>query len=211
MPRAGALHRICAVRYRLDLTHEHLRIQADQTHAHMKIAVFGKPGGGKSTLSRQIAAATKLPLHQLDLVQYQRGGIKVSDDEFIRRHAEIMAQEHWVVDGFGNPQAFAAMLHTADALVYVERFLLTHYWWVTKRSLKSPFSKPLGWPEGSPLLSSTISSYRFLRRSPQFWNSALKARLLALRPAKRVYVVRKQSDVAALLAELGAWSPNGEA
>jgi adenylate kinase family enzyme len=177
----------------------------------MKIAVFGKPGGGKSTLSRQIAAATKLPLHQLDLVQYQRGGSKVPDEEFLRRHAEILAQEQWVVDGFGNPQAFAAMLHAADLLVYVERFSLIHYWWVTKRLLTSPFSKPLGWPEGSPILSSTISSYRFLRRSSEFWNAALMDKLLALRPGKRVYVVRKQSDVRALLAELGSWKSNGEA
>jgi adenylate kinase family enzyme len=176
----------------------------------MKIAVFGKPGGGKSTLSLQIAAATKLPLHQLDLVQYERGGSKVPDVEFLRTHAEIIAQEQWVMDGFGNPQAFAAMLHAADVLVYVERFALIHYWWVTKRLLKSPFSKPLGWPEDSPMLSSTFSSYRFLRRSPRFWNPALKAKLLALRPGKRVYVVRKQSDVKALLAELRTWRSNSE-
>lgn len=182
-----------------------IRASARPTRLRMKIAVFGKPGGGKSTLSLQIAAATKLPLHQLDLVQYQPGGGRVPDEEFLRLHAEIMAQEQWVVDGFGNPQAFAALLRAADVLVYVERFSLTHYWWVTKRLLKSPLSKPLGWPEGSPMLSSTISSYRFLRRSPGFWNSALKAKLLALRPGKRVYVVRKQSDVAALLAELGSW------
>ena len=177
----------------------------------MKIHVFGKPGGGKSTLSQQIAAAANLPLHQLDLVQYQRGGSKVPDAEFLRRHADIMAQARWVIDGFGNPQAFGAMLHAADVLVYVERSSLTHYWWVTKRLLKSPFSKPLGWPEGSPILSSTISSYRVLRQSPKFWNPALKARLVALRPGKRVYVVRRQSDVAVLLAELGSWRTECEA
>lgn len=188
-----------------------LHTHADPTHSRMKIAVFGKPGGGKSTLSLQISAATKLQLYQLDLVQYQRGGTKVPDDEFLRRHAEIMAQEQWVVDGFGNPQAFAAMLHTADVLVYVERFSLIHYWWITKRLLKSPFSKPLGWPEGSPLLSSTISSYRFLKRSPGFWNSALMAKPLALRSEKRVYVVRKQSDVRAMLEELRSRRSNGEA
>ena len=175
----------------------------------MKIAVFGKPGGGKSTLSRQIAAAANLPLHQLDLVQYQRGGSKVPDAEFLRRHAEILAQERWVVDGFGNPTAFEAMLQAADVLVYVERSIWTHYWWVTKRLLKSPFSRPLGWPEGSPLLSSTISSYRFLRRSPEFWTSTLKARLVALRPGKRVYVVRRRSDVAVVLADLGSWRAEG--
>lgn len=177
----------------------------------MKIAVFGKPGGGKSTLSQQIAAATSLPLYQLDLVQYRRGGDKVPDEEFLRLLAEILAKDRWVIDGFGNPRAFAAMLHAANVLVYVERFPLTHYWWVTKRLLKSPFSKPLGWPEGSPVLSSTISSYRFLRLSPKFWNSALKAKLLDLRPGKLVYFVRRQSDVATILAELGPWRERGAA
>ena len=171
----------------------------------MKIAVFGKPGGGKSTLSQQIAAATSLPLVQLDLVQYRRGGEKVPDEEFLRLHAEILALDKLVIDGFGNPSAFAAMVQAANVLVYVERFPLTHYWWVTKRFLKSPFSKPLGWPEGSPMLGSTISSYRFLRLSPKFWNAALKSKLLALQPAKRVYMIRRQSDIAKLLADLGSW------
>ena len=168
----------------------------------MRIAVFGKPGGGKSTLSQQIAAATRLPLHQLDLVQYERGGARVPDEQFARRHAEILASGHWVVDGFGNPHLFAAMLRAADVLVYVERSFLPHYWWVTKRLLKSPFSKPLGWPEVSPLLSSTITSYRMLMRSPMFWNAAMMATLLAMRAEKRVYVVRSQSDERAVLAEL---------
>lgn len=69
----------------------------------MKIAVFGKPGGGKSTLSQQIAIVTSLPLYQLDLVQYRRGGDKVPDEEFLRLHAEILARDRWVIDGFGNP------------------------------------------------------------------------------------------------------------
>jgi hypothetical protein len=52
------------------------------------------------------------------------------------------------------------------------------------------------------MLKSTISSYRFLRLSGRFWTPAFKARLLALRPGKRVYVIRRQSDVKSLLAEL---------
>lgn len=168
----------------------------------MKIAVFGKPGGGKSTLAGQIAAATGLPLHALDLVQYQPGGVPLPDDEFERLHARILAEPCWIIDGFGNRNAFEAMIDAASVLVYVERPAPIHYWWVTKRLLKSPFAKPLGWPEGSPMLRSTISSYRFLRRSPRFWNTAMKTRLLAMRPAKQVHVVRQASDARRLLAEL---------
>jgi adenylate kinase family enzyme len=168
----------------------------------MKVAVFGKPGGGKSTLSQKVAAAANLPLHQLDLIKFKAGGAKVSDEVFVRQHAEILAEQRWVVDGFGTPQAFEATLREADVLVYVERAPLVHYWWVTKRFLKSPFTKALGWPEGSPMLRATISSYRFLRLSPKFWTPELKAKLLALQPRKRVYVIRGRSDEAALLNEL---------
>ena len=176
----------------------------------MKIVVFGKPGGGKSTLAGQIATTANLPLQHLDLLQYEKGGAKVQDEEFLQRLTEALARERWVVDGFGTPQSFEAILRAADVLVYVERSTLTHYWWVTKRFLKSPFVQPLGWPEGSPMLKSTLSSYRFLRLSDRLWNTSFKAKLLALRPGKRVYVVRRQSDVSLLLIELEQHTPSGE-
>jgi len=169
----------------------------------LKVAVFGKPGGGKSILAQKIAIAAQLPLRQLDLIQYKKGGGRVPDEEFLARHAELLAQDRWVIDGFGTPQAFEAMLRAADVLVYVERSTPVHYWWVTKRLLKSPFADPIGWPEKSPMLASTLSSYRFLRLSPRFWTPAMRERLLAMRPAKRVFVIRRQSDVRSLLAELG--------
>jgi adenylate kinase family enzyme len=168
----------------------------------MKVAIFGKPGGGKSTLSQKVSVAANLPLHQLDLIRYKTGGAQVSDEVFMERHARILADERWVIDGFGNARSFEATLREADVLVYVERAPLIHYWWVTKRLILSPLTKPLGWPEGSPMLRSTISSYRFLTLSPKFWTPELKAGLLALQPLKRVYVIRRLSDESALLSDL---------
>jgi hypothetical protein len=168
----------------------------------MKVAVFGKPGGGKSTLSQQIASVTKLPLHQLDLIQFVGGGAKVSDEVFFKQHSEILANPRWVIDGFGTPRSFEELLRAADVLVYVERAAIVHYWWVTKRFILSPFIKPSGWPARSPMVRSTISSYRFLRLSYKFWTPGFKAKLLALRPGKRVYIVERQSDVRAILNEL---------
>ena len=50
----------------------------------MKVADFGRPSGGKSTMGVKIAVATKLPLYQLDLIQFKTGGVKVSlGEDFI--------------------------------------------------------------------------------------------------------------------------------
>ena len=52
------------------------------------------------------------------------------------------------------------------------------------------------------MLRSTISSYRFLRLSYKFWTPTFRAKLLAQKPGKRVYIVKRQSDVRAILNEL---------
>lgn len=195
----------------VDLLQQHgISGDGDLVAASMKVAVFGKPGGGKSTLSQRIAAAADLPLYQLDIIQFEKGGAQVPDDVLARVHAHILVQPRWVLDGFGTRQTFEAMLREASVLVYVERAWMVHYWWVTKRLLKSPLIKPLGWPEGSPILSSTFGCYRKLRLSPAFWNSDFKARLMAQRPLKRIYVIRHRSDELVLLNDLSALKAENE-
>jgi len=170
----------------------------------MKVAVFGKPGGGKSTLSGRIAQVAELPLHGLDLIQFASGGRRIADDAFLRRHAELIAGDRWVIDGLGPLSSFEERLRQADVLVYVDRPTITHYWWVTKRLLQSPFRHPLGWPPGSPMVRSTLSSYRFLWLSSRFWTPAFRERILLMRPDKRVYIVAREPDAETMLAELKA-------
>ena len=47
-----------------------------------KIAVFGKPGSGKSTLSKSLAFATGIPLYQLDSIVYKKNGDLVEREIF---------------------------------------------------------------------------------------------------------------------------------
>jgi hypothetical protein len=49
-----------------------------------------------------------------------------------------------VIDGVGTPRAFENMLRAADVLVYVHRARIVHYWWVTKKFIKSPVINELG-------------------------------------------------------------------
>lgn len=54
-----------------------------------KVAVFGNAGGGKSNLSKRLAAVTGLPLVALDLIKYKPGGGEVPDEEYKTAHNQL--------------------------------------------------------------------------------------------------------------------------
>ena len=124
--------------------------------------MFGNAGGGKSTLARRLAEVTGLPLYPLDLIQFQTGGGKVPHDEYLKKHADLISRAEWIIDGFGCVASAWARFSVADTLVYVDLSLFTHYRFVTKRFVKGLFVNPEGWPENSPMWSSTLDSYRVI-------------------------------------------------
>ena len=77
-------------------------------------------------------------------------------------HASLLRTERWIIDGFGCVASAWERFSAADTLIYVDLPLFTHYTWVTKRPIKGLFVTPEGWPENSPMWSSTLSSYRVL-------------------------------------------------
>jgi hypothetical protein len=74
-----------------------------------RVAVFGNAGGGKSTLARRLAAATRLPLHVIDEMQFRAGGVEVPQAEYLRNHAELLSRAEWIIDGRGCPRRIGAV------------------------------------------------------------------------------------------------------
>ena len=66
-----------------------------------KIAVFGKPANGKSTLSKELASATGIKLYALDSILYTPSGEEVSRKSYEDIHESIMASDEWIVEGLG--------------------------------------------------------------------------------------------------------------
>ncbi|GAB4209288.1 MAG: ATPase AAA [Coleofasciculaceae cyanobacterium] len=130
--------------------------------AMKKVAVFGNTGGGKSTLSKRLSQITGLPLYILDKIQYQPGGTEVPHEDYKRAHQQILVTDGWIIDGFGCMETLWLRLNEADSLVFVDLPLYVHFWWVTKRLITGYFKSPEGWPENSPILKSSINSYRVL-------------------------------------------------
>jgi len=164
-----------------------------------RVAIFGNAGGGKSTLARRLAAITGLPLYRLDTIQYRAGGGKIPHEEYLTTHADMLSRDEWIIDGFGCAASAWERFSKADTLVYIDLPLMTHHWWVTKRLIKSLFVSPEGWPENSPMWSSTIASYKVLwlchrQLTPRYRQLVGDAAAL-----KRVYHVKSRGEMNALL------------
>ncbi|MGF1566594.1 MAG: adenylate kinase [Nodosilinea sp.] len=169
-----------------------------------KVAVFGNAGGGKSTLSRQLAEITGLPLYILDKVQYRSGGIAVPAEDYKRSHQEILAADRWIIDGFGDVETLWLRLTEADSLVFVDLPLNVHFWWVTKRFMTGYFSSPAGWPENSPILKSSLNSYRALWRCHKLLTPRYREYVEQAQGTKRVYHLRSTEQITQFLDSMAA-------
>lgn len=167
-----------------------------------KVAVFGAPGAGKSTLSKQLAARRQLPLYALDMLYYKEGGGTVPPEDYASRHAEILAQDTWLMEGYGNNETLWPRFAAADTLVYVDLPFVVHAWWVAKRFFKGLFSTPEGWPKDSPMLRGTLASYRALWLCHKHLTPKYRAYVKEAAGSKRVFHLRSGADIAGFLTKL---------
>lgn len=160
-----------------------------------KIAVFGKPGSGKSTLSKSLASATGIQLHQLDSIVYKKNGDPVDRETYHEAHTNILTSDNWIMDGFGPIESFYERLEVADTLIYIDLPYFVSYWLVTKRLLKGLVVKPEGWPEGSSVLKGSLESYKVLKLCPKFWNYNFLQKLENISANKSLYVIKSVSEL----------------
>jgi len=164
-----------------------------------RVAVFGNAGAGKSTLARQLAALTGLPLHVIDMMQFKPGGKPVPHEDYLKAHAHLLDQDEWIIDGYGTTATAFERFAKADMLVYIDLPVVTHYWFVTKRFVKGLFVPPAGWPDNSPLWSSTKQSYKVIPLCHRQLTQKYRQFVADARATKRVHHLKSRADIAAFL------------
>ena len=169
-----------------------------------RVAIFGNAGGGKSTLARELASITWLPLHVVDEMQFRPGGSAVPREEYLAQHEDVLNRSEWIIDGFGCVESAWLRFEAADTLIYVDLPLWVHFAWVTKRLVKGLFKPPEGWPEGSPVFSSSMSSYRVLLPCHRSLTPKYRAYVAEAAGRKQVHHLRSKQEIANFLKSIGA-------
>ena len=164
-----------------------------------RVAVFGNAGGGKSTLARRLAELTRLPLYPIDMIQFEAGGRAVAHEAYLKIHGELIRRDEWIIDGFGCRASAWERFAAADTLIYVDLPLVTHWRWVTKRLLQGLFVNPEGWPDRSPIWSSTMSSYRVLWLCHRHLTPRYRQLVAAAAGSKRVHHLRTPTQIRSFL------------
>jgi adenylate kinase family enzyme len=167
-----------------------------------KVAVFGNAGGGKSTLSKRLSDITGLPLHVLDKIKYQSGGTEVPYEDYKHAHQQILVTDRWIIDGFGCMETVWLRLDEADSLVFVDLPLYVHFWWVTKRLILGHFKPPEGWPQKSPILKSSLSSYRVLWLCHKYLTPKYREYIEQAQSTKSVYHIRSTQQISQFLESI---------
>lgn len=130
-----------------------------------RVVVIGNGGGGKSTLASRLAQCTGLPWHEIDPLQYAPGWQVVPPGEVRRAVGHIIAQDRWILDGFGPWDTIEARCERADTLIFVDHPLWVHFWWAAERQIAAALGHDrLGGPDGCPLADRTRDMFETLWR-----------------------------------------------
>ena len=166
-----------------------------------RVMVIGNAGGGKSALCRAVSAAHGLPCFAVDDLQWKPNWVPTPAAEFRERHDALLAQERWLIDGYGPMASVEDRLRRCDTVIFVDHPFRIHLWWATKRQIKSLFfGRPDG-PEGCPMWRVTFRLYRMMWRLHRDLRPKLVEEIE--RHADRIRVVRLTSP-----AELNAFARN---
>jgi adenylate kinase family enzyme len=120
-----------------------------------RIAVIGNAGGGKTTMCRKLSQLLQIQVHHIDMIQWKPNWERTPLEEFHEVHEKILAQESWIIDGFGPMDAISKRFSLADTLILVDYPLAIHYWWSMKRQIKDIFIPRDDLPENCPMLPKT--------------------------------------------------------
>ena len=165
-----------------------------------RIVIIGNAGGGKSTMAKLLAVAKNLPLYRLDALQWNPGWIATPQEEFDRRHDDLLRHERWIIDGFASWASIKRRFDAADTIILVDHPLSVHYWWAIKRQFMCLFRPRPDFVAGCPMLPMTGKLLRMIWNIHRQLRPQLIELALRYRDEKFVYHIKSPRELSQFVA-----------
>jgi adenylate kinase family enzyme len=84
-----------------------------------RVLVIGSPGGGKTTLSRELGKLLDLPVYHLDKLFWKPGWALSDDESFRALQRELVSKPRWIIDG-NYDRTLDVRLPHADTVIHLD-------------------------------------------------------------------------------------------
>ena len=165
-----------------------------------RVAVIGSGGAGKSVFATELARRTGLPLIHLDREYWRAGWAPTPEPEWEAKVAEIVAGEHWIVDGnFGGTMHIR--LAAADTIVFLDFPRLVCEWAIFTRWLRY---RRRSRPDMAPGLHDKLdlAFVRWIWSYPNTRRPGILRQLAELPPTTQVVRITSRAAARAFLANV---------
>jgi adenylate kinase family enzyme len=134
-----------------------------------RIVVIGNAAGGKSTLARHLAHRRALPIIEVDRLLWLPGWRLAPETDYARRHAEIVAQDRWVIDGLGRQDSIAERLARSTEIILIDMPLWMHFWLAAERQTAWSQGRLDDPPAGAAEMPPTRELFRTMSEVDRTW------------------------------------------
>lgn len=111
-------------------------LEFEEPKALNRIAIFGRPGSGKSTFALKLSQQLGLPLHHVDKIFFKEYWVKQDNEVFLNLLQSIIQTSQWIIDG-NSLKSLEMRYATADLVIL---FMLPR-WKCFLRILKRRFER----------------------------------------------------------------------
>jgi adenylate kinase family enzyme len=157
-----------------------------------RAVIIGNSGGGKSTLARRLSSAWRSPHVEIDSLLWQPGWELTPIEIYNIKHARLIAEENWIIDGLGRLDSIPDRLARATDIVVVDMPLWMHFWLAAERQIRWSTGAIENPPAGLTQMPPTEALFRTIWEVDQNWMPEIR-RLVAFEKQRGKRVFRLSS------------------
>lgn len=151
-------------------------------------------------MCRALSSVHALPCYAVDKIQWKPNWVRTPEPDYTNAHEALLSQERWLIDGYGSWASVMRRIDAADTIIFVDHPIQVHFWWATKRQIKSIFVGRQDGPEGCRMFRVTIRLFRMMWRLHREMRPKLIAAIEARRGSARIIHIRSPKQLAEFAA-----------